>query len=69
MNTLTAINALATMMQVVMNGIAAAAQVSAIIQKAQTEGRTTLTAEEMAIVKAADDAARAALVAAIEAAT
>lgn len=67
MNTLTAINLAAVLLQTAMNAMAAAAQVSAIITKAQAEGRTTLTAEEMAVVKGADDAARAALAGAINA--
>ena len=66
MQTLAALNALAELMQVLMNGLAGAAQISAVIQKAQAEGRTTLTAEESAGILAADDSARAALVAAIQ---
>lgn len=65
MSTITAINTLASLLQVAMNGLAAATQVSAIIAKAQAEGRTELTPEEMATIKGADDAARAGLVAAI----
>lgn len=67
METLTAINTLAALMQVLTNGLAGAAQISAIIQKAQAEGRATLTADEMASIRATDDIARASLVAAINA--
>ena len=44
-------------------------EISAMIAKAQGEGRTQLTAAEWDSVIAADDAARAALVEAIAAAT
>lgn len=43
-------------------------QVTALIQKMRQEGRETLTDEEKAELRGADDAARAELVAAIEAA-
>lgn len=39
--------------------------VSPIVARAQTEGRDTLTDDEWAQIRAADDAARAALVSAI----
>ncbi len=69
MSTISAINTLASLMQLAMNSMAAASQVSAIIQKAHSEGRGTLTADEMAAIKGADDVARAALVSAINGAT
>lgn len=58
-NLLTILNALTTL-------ATQAVQVSGILQKAQAEGRATLTAAEWDQIKGADDAARKALVAAIE---
>lgn len=43
-------------------------EISILIAKLNAEGRTTLTDEEWAVIVAADDRARADLVAAIEAA-
>lgn len=45
-----------------------AGQVSALIARARAEGRTEISEEDLASVVGADDAARARLVAAIEAA-
>ena len=45
--------------------MAQAQQINALVLRAQTEGRDTLTDDEWAQVRAADDAARAALVSAI----
>lgn len=42
-----------------------AAAISALIQKAQAEGRDTLSAEEWKVITDSDDASRAALVLAI----
>ena len=63
--------ALALLLQVTgmgMNMLANAQQISALIQKANAEGRTTFTAEEWAQVTSIDSNARAALVAQITAA-
>jgi ketopantoate reductase len=68
MNALTAINTLASLLQVAMNGLAAASQISAIIQKAHAEGRD-ISAVEMSAIKQLDDSARQTLVDAINAAT
>lgn len=67
MGTIEALNALLALMNTAMNAMASAQQVSAILQKAQAEGRSTLTEEEMAVVKGIDDTARKALVDAISA--
>ena len=67
MGTIEALNALLALMNTAMNAMAGAMSVSAIIAKAQREGRATLTAEEMASVKAIDDNARKALTEAIAA--
>jgi len=68
MNALAAINTLTALLQVAMNGLAAASQVSAIIQKAHAEGREISTVE-MNAIKQLDDSARQTLVDAINAAT
>lgn len=63
--------ALALLLQVTgmgMNMLANAQQISALIQKANAEGRTTFTAEEWASITSIDSNARAALVAQITAA-
>lgn len=63
--------ALALLLQVTgmgMNMLANAQQISALIQKANAEGRATFTAEEWAQVTSIDSNARAALVAQITAA-
>lgn len=65
MGTVEALNALLVLMNTAMNAMAAAMEVSGIIAKAQSEGRTTLTAEEVAAVKQIDDAARKLLAGAI----
>lgn len=60
--------ALALLLQVTgsaLNMMSQAQQISALIQKAQAEGRTTFTADEWAQIQAVDANARAALVAAI----
>lgn len=51
-----------------LNLTAAAGKVSALIAQARSEGREELTTEEMAGLRATDDAARADLVGAIDAA-
>ncbi len=53
------------LLTVATRAMAQAQQMSALVLKAQLEGRETLTEEEWAQIRAADDAARAALVAAI----
>lgn len=45
-----------------------ATEISTVVAKAQADGRTTLTPDEWQSITAADDAARASLVSAIEAA-
>lgn len=63
--------ALALLLQVTgmgMNMLSNAQQISAMIQKANAEGRTTFTAEEWAGITSIDSNARAALVAQITAA-
>lgn len=65
MGTIEALNALLALMNTAMNAMASAMEVSGIIAKAQGEGRTTLTADEMAAVKGIDDAARKLLAGAI----
>ena len=68
---MTIIEALAALMQVMNSAtsfMANAQQISAIIQKANSEGRTAFTPEEEAIIRAPDDIARAALLAQITAA-
>lgn len=60
--------ALALLLQVTgtaMNMMANAQQISALIQKAQAEGRTTFTPEEWTQIQSIDGNARAALVAQI----
>jgi hypothetical protein len=61
------VNNLNAAITLLLNLTAAAGKVSALIGSARAEGRG-LTAEELAGLKAADDAARGDLVAAIEAA-
>lgn len=68
-STLEAVNLLVALMNTAMTAMASAAQVSAIIKAAQAEGRTTLTAAEMATIKGIDDAARQVLADGIAAAT
>lgn len=46
--------------------MAQAQQINALVLRAQTEGRDTLTEDEWAQIRAVDDAARADLVTAIE---
>ena len=47
------------------NLMAQAQQISALIQQAQAQGRTTFTADEWAVIQSADTQARAMLVQAI----
>lgn len=61
-----AINMLLTLTQAATNAAASMGQVSAIIQRAAAEGRTTLNPDEESTVKAMDDSARAALAAEIQ---
>lgn len=68
MTTVEAIAMLTQLLATATNLMANAQAVSALIQKAQAEGRTTFTAEEWATIQGADNAGRAALVAAISAA-
>lgn len=53
------------LLTVATRAMAQAQQMSALVLKAQLEGRDTLTEEEWAQIRAADDAARAALANAI----
>lgn len=48
-----------------MNALNNAQQISTLIQKAQSEGRTTFTADEWTQIQGIDNAARASLVAQI----
>ncbi len=68
MAVLEGVNALLTMLSTASNLMAQAQQVSALIQKAQSENRTTFTEAEWAIIQQFDDKARQDLVAAITAA-
>lgn len=66
---MTVAEAIAVLLQVLNTGTNLLAQgqaISALIQKANSEGRTTFTAEEWATIKGADDTARAQLVAALQ---
>ena len=54
------------LLTVATRAMAQAQQISALVLRAQTEGRDTLTDDEWAQVLAVDDAARADLVKAIE---
>lgn len=68
---MTIAEAIAILLQVMgtaTNLLAQGQAISALIQKANSEGRTTFTAEEWATIKGADDTARAQLVAALAAA-
>lgn len=65
MDVAAAIEALAAVLNTVTNAVAQASQISSIIQGAQAQGRTTLTAEEWAIIDQSNAAARQALVAQI----
>jgi hypothetical protein len=58
MNTLTALTLLNSL-------LVNASQISQLIQKIQSEGRDTFTAEEWAVITGADDAARKSLADAI----
>lgn len=62
MNVLAATQALLGLMATAQNLMANATQISAMIAKAQAEGRTDFTAEEWMVVTAADDVARGTLV-------
>lgn len=66
MEILEAINALITLTTAATNAASNIGQVSAIIGNATAQGRTTLTADEEATVKAIDDTARAQLLAALQ---
>lgn len=63
-----ALAALIQTMNTATNMMAQASQISALIQTATAQGRTTFTADEWATITASDAAARAQLVAAITAA-
>lgn len=65
MNTLAALNTLITLTTTLARLSESAQVVSAIIAKAQAEGRTDLTPEEWATITGADDAARQVLMQAI----
>lgn len=65
MEVILAINELVALTTTISNAVASAGRISAIIQRATAEGRTTLTPDEWAVVTASDDAGRQALVAAI----
>lgn len=68
---MTIAEAIAVLLQVMgtaTNLLAQGQAISALIQKANSEGRTTFTPEEWATIKGADDTARAQLVAALAAA-
>lgn len=65
METIQAINLLLSLTQAAANAANAIGQVSAIIHRASSEGRTTLTDDEQAAIKAMDDSARNALAAEI----
>lgn len=56
-----ALEALAALLNTVLNSVAQASQISQIIKGAQAQNRTTLTAEEWAIVDQANAQARQAL--------
>lgn len=66
MGTLEAVNLLLSLTQAAANSAAAISQVSTIIQRATSEGRTMLNPDEEAGIKALDDAARNALAAEIQ---
>ena len=59
---------LAQVLQTISNLTASATQVSALIQKAQQEGRTTFTPDEWKTIQGVDDASRQLLVQQITAA-
>lgn len=65
MEIIQAINLLLTLTSSLSTLAGQAGVISDMIQKAQAEGRTTLTPEEWATITVADDAARAELVKAI----
>lgn len=60
--------ALSAAIELTLQLLAKATEISTVVAKAQGEGRTTLTPEEWQGITAADDAARTLLVDAIEAA-
>lgn len=62
------VNNLNAAITLLLNLTAAAGKVSGLIAQARNEGRDDLTAEELAGLRASDEAARGDLVAAIEAA-
>lgn len=65
MTILEATNALLTLLTTATSMMANAQQISGLIQKAQTEGRTTFTPEEWAVIQQSDTTSREALIAAI----
>ena len=66
MNTIEAIDMLLRLTQAATNAATAISQVSAIIQRAGAEGRSTLNPDEEAAIKAMDDQARVQLAAEIQ---
>ena len=65
MNSIEAVNSLLSLLTTASNLIANAQQVGALVQKAQSEGRTTFTEEEWKVIQGADSASRQTLVDAI----
>lgn len=66
---MTLAEAIATLLQITQtatNMLGQATAISALIQKANAEGRSTFTADEWQVIKGADDTARAQLVAALQ---
>jgi len=68
MTVLEGVNTLLTLLTTATNMMAQAQQISALVQKAQSEGRTTFTDAEWGIIQQFDQNSRQALVAAITAA-
>lgn len=67
MELIEAVNALLALTTAATNAATNIASVSAVIQAATAQGRTTLTPEEAATIKGLDDTARAQLLAALNA--
>ena len=67
MNTTQAVVMLANLTSSAITSLQQAQVISGLVAKAQSENRTTFTAEEWALITGADDAARKALEAAIAA--
>ena len=68
MTVLEGVNALMGLITTATNMLAQAQQISAIVQKAQSENRTTFTPDEWAVIQQMDATSRQALVDAITAA-